>query len=674
MPVDREEIIAFLERNGIRWQPVKLHNKKPLRFSDGTKPDPHEMRRMTHWHSGDEGKPVLTDEELQRRKDAYSDETSTIWVDTTEVNIIDVDRNVDRHLASYLPQAKSTGKRLPHAFVKKLDEPLAKSTVRMGEGSELLCGQPAIQAVSDYVLYPDRDWERTLGLQAEGRCTDDYDEFVQDLCSEYLKCYRTLRHICGACKNLGVEKQKLEAVMPTDSPYTLNSAWGGESSGRLGVATLKLYGRGSRVRDMTVFDEWRDAFELYFFKLTHNSNFGYERDDGGLTLYTKQGFIISWSHWGSKFVRQWCDGGEERRYDYVDYLPPPLRCPETVYNSWSPFWFEAHDPVMYTIDGSGSGTDVEIFERFIRILAGGPDDDSLGLLRGFLGQILVEPGKLPQKLPIIYSGVQGIGKTTFFEYVMSAVLGKGAFCTAKLNSLFNGFSTQRAETLLCLVDEATQEKTERYRDAIASHVTAKTVRQEAKFVKPYDVHNTSRMVIATNDNQLMSISENDRRYLVFQAERKTSQQEVRELIAATESTSRLLAFVSYLREHAMTAHDIAVASGPQNLALKSMRTSSRGKEIDRWLEDTMKNCFGDYPKQMWTKTEVQKSMQEWALSEPDSDQLKSKFELLRDCKIQLWRMLDTWSEHIYESRSRNNNYMGKIYFDWPAIWRLLNDE
>jgi len=668
------DIIPFLQRNGIKWQPVLLDNKRPLRFSDGTKPDPQEMRRMSYTHPGDDGKPVLSHGEMRRRQEEYTmHETSYIWVDTTEVNIIDIDKACDRNLAANLPQAKSTGKNLPHAFVRKLNAPLSKTTAPMGQSSELLCGQPAIQAVSDTVQQPQAPWERQLELDGEDATVDDFDDKVEDLDPQYLSVYRSLRNIAGACINLGVAKEKVEAVMPDNSPYPLNSAWKAGSK-RLGLATLKLYGKTEYAENEQCFERWRDAFELYFFKLTHDAQFGLELDEGGHILYTKQKFMDAYSHWGPKHVKQWCNGADKRRYDRVDYLPPPLKCPETVFNSWSPFWFEAHDPVMYTVDGSGSPTDVEIFERFIRILAGGPDAESLGLLRGFLGHIITEPGKLPHKLPIIYSGVQGIGKTTFFEHVMPAVLGSGACCTEQLKTLFNTFSTQRAETLLCFVDEVTQMSTLRHRDSISSHVTADKVRQEAKFVTPYYVKNTSRMVIATNDNQVMSISRGDRRYIVFQAERTTEDGEIEELMAAIKDRTRLLAFVSYLRDHAMASKDISTAKGPENLAVKSMRCTSKNKEITRWLEHVMDENKGKIAKRVWSRTDVNESMRNWAATQPDSSSLLPMFQLRRDANAKINSMIDTWYPHVQRITEGNNNYKGKILFDWVAINKAVRED
>jgi hypothetical protein len=668
-------VIEFLEEQGIRWQPVFVDTsgdrKRPLRFTDGLKPDPHEMRRMTHFTEADEGKPVATDGELRRRQAAYLGvETNCIWIDTSQINVVDIDTTVDRHIAHGYPQTKSMTKGLPHAFVKRTDGPSNKTRRPIGDGSELLCGQPVLQFFSDVVYNPDSPWEASFNINdAEG---SDYAPYMRDLNPYYLRRYKPLANIAAACKNLCIAKESLEAIMPDISPYSLESAWRVEPH-KQGLGTLKLYGKTKYAQHERDFETWRNQFELYFFFITELAVVGYENDKGELWQYSPATVKSMFGYWGEKFVKLWLSGQVTRLYSNVNFVPPPLRCEEDTYNRWHGFWWQAHMPLPHYTNGDGGVHDIEIFERFLMLLAGGDTQESLGLLRGFLGQMLVEPGNIPHKVPIIYSSKQGVGKSTFLEHIMSAVIGKDYHASASFSEVFNSFNNQVAGKLLCLIDEAVNTQTEKWRYWIANQATQGQVRQEEKYQRPYWVYNTCRLVMATNDSGLMSMSSADRRYVVFQCARTPTNDEIQQLRYAGHDQEKLKAFAAYLMDHWWHAPDISMASGPDNDARKAMRAMTKGKDIARWLEHEYETA-SPAPKRIMQKSEVMQKMKDWAREQPDAQTLSRRFEITAECKKRIEAMIADWGDMIRRYDGGNNNFKGSICFNWSEIKRVLRDE
>jgi len=666
------DLLTFLRSKGIRWQPVKLdtsaNRKRPLQFSDGTMPDAQEMRRMAY--TTDEGKPVLSEEEMKRRQETYTGvETNYIWVDTTYVNVIDVDCNLDRGLARKLPQTRSIKKGLPHAFVRKTNPPVNATRKQIGEGSDLLCGQVCVQRFDDKVTYANNALEMELNITSE--CADGdgtFGEYIQDLDPEKLKAMKPLINVACACKNLGISKEKLESVMPEDCPYKLDGAWSAEPMTQ-GIGTLKLYGKTEYAQHESDYETWRQQFELYAFKLRRETMYGCEEDDGSYTLYSKQSMQISYSHWGPKHLKRWLNGEEKRRYERLDFLPPPYHGDKNVYNTWRGFWWEKHQPLPLYTNGDGGPFDIQIFERFLKVLAGDDTQESFGLLRGFLGQMLTEPGKPPHKMPVIYSPMEGVGKTTFFEEVMKRVLGSDLFYSGKFKQVFAGFDNPAAGRLLVLADEASGKTTKQWQDDIQRQVTKSYVSSEKKYQSRVELLNTCRFAIATNDIKPIDIKHGGRRYAVFEVKQRPSAAEFAEFREAMCDNDKIKAFIGYLMDHAWSVTDLTYASGPDTNALQAMKLSSSGNVFNRFLESMLDG--GGIPPSTMTQSALREKLYRWAQEQNDWDSLRSDFGDSNNLKSQVRELASKWGGYVWIDKSNDNNKKGKVMFDWAAIRKEL---
>ena len=126
------DIVEFLEKNEINYFPINLEInvsasgkiKKVLRpYSDGCMPSYNE----------------LSDHNLINFRKKKFNYLRHVWVDTSKVNQIDVDGEVDPNLNT--PYFKSVSKLKPHYFVKGFLGMNRKRTDTKWENVELLCGQ-----------------------------------------------------------------------------------------------------------------------------------------------------------------------------------------------------------------------------------------------------------------------------------------------------------------------------------------------------------------------------------------------------------------------------------------------------------------------------------------------------------------------------------------------------
>ena len=167
-----ENIITFLNRRGILWQPIALtykdpnnHDegkKKPIAFPDGTLAKADDMMMKEEGPDGVERRaPNLKvgREEVKRRQKKNTD-SEYIAIYTEEVQQVDIDKpkyvlpESVKHLED-CPYFKSNTKQLPHYFVKINGE---SANRHIFDGGDLLTGQWAYARRDAAVFNNDKEF------------------------------------------------------------------------------------------------------------------------------------------------------------------------------------------------------------------------------------------------------------------------------------------------------------------------------------------------------------------------------------------------------------------------------------------------------------------------------------------------------------------------------------
>jgi len=682
------EILDFLERNGIRWQPVRLRGKMPICFSDGrTKPDPSDMRRMTPgWENigKNAGLPVLSDETLRERQQQFFSETDYIWLDTTVINVLDVDHRNARSWARGLPYANSVNKNLPHAFVVPEDPDQGKKTiVQVQRGKvELLCGQVCIQKKTDIVYNIENNLSKRLGLAPPEDSPETYIQALHLIPESTYASARALRAIAEACINLGIDKGELEHLVPDENPYRVQDVWASCSGATShGLGTLKYYNPEDQLRHAERFEEWREMFEADHFKIKRKGAFATETE-AGVDLFDPSTFVMSEAQNGVEFVKRWVNKGEVCRvYQDIDYCPPPKLCASDDYNVWRPFWWEGHSlPGYVTGQNDEEGVNIFEFEELLKICAGDSDEGSwpcLNLLRGFLGQLITEPGFVPHKIPIIFSEQQGIGKNTLMLELMGRVLGENKLAhVTGLQGAFPRFSTPRAMRLLVVADECSSKNSNNAKEAINAHATGPTVKMEHKHQHAYHVKNACRVVMLTNKRDCLNVTQNDRRYVMFQARYVPTREFFNAVHEKLNSTRHILAFIAYLQDHALTLQQLQEAQAPATSIQRDFFRSSEGNELMRWLADKAveKKENNKLQEEDWSHYEIFRDIMSWAATKNDYTALNNKLGNRNELKVRVSALRDSMTPAIRNTGSRNNNRKTKLVISWPTVYELVKEQ
>lgn len=208
------------------------------------------------------------------------------------------------------------------------------------------------------------------------------------------------------------------------------------------------------------------------------------------------------------FINRWLKDAKIKTFDQLDFLPPPLTCPPTVFNLWRGFEI---DKVECNEQGS-----VDMFLEHVDILAGRKPHDFKYLIK-WLAQLVQYPGKIIG-IALVFVSKEGAGKNIFLDEFANIIGPQYYFeCTDPTNQLFGKHSNGRKNKLLITVDEAKSRDTFANSDLLKNMITSKHFNYEAKGVDPITLRSFNRMVFATNHEKPILVSESDRRYVIFES-------------------------------------------------------------------------------------------------------------------------------------------------------------
>jgi hypothetical protein len=118
-----------------------------------------------------------------------------------------------------------------------------------------------------------------------------------------------------------------------------------------------------------------------------------------------------------KFITKWIDDEDIRTYKKMDLYPPPLVCPEGVYNLWNGFSIERSKAV--------SSGNIAPFIEYINYIVN-KDEKCFDYFVKWIAAIFQSPGKICGTAGIL-RGEQGSGKSILCDLLME----KDLFITAE---------------------------------------------------------------------------------------------------------------------------------------------------------------------------------------------------------------------------------------------------
>lgn len=274
------------------------------------------------------------------------------------------------------------------------------------------------------------------------------------------------------------------------------------------------------------------AFEQQYFKLREGGDtYGFHKwdlsgecsfvlyDEGKLKKMNRE--VYYWAE-GKKenvlerhsFMDTWLGDTFKRYYDYRDFVPPPLSCPDNVLNTFTGFAAEA-------LPASGkecvTDEDVAPFIGHLNVLTDG-DERATAYLLSWFAQILQQPGKLAGTY-VIFGGSEGAGKSFITRFVGEKLIGDRYFYTTDNaeRDIFGRFSNGRIDKLLLNFEEAKQ--LHKYYDNLKDIVTSTRTPFEQKGVMSETRRVYNRVVMTTNNRFPITVDQTDRRVVAVWASR-----------------------------------------------------------------------------------------------------------------------------------------------------------
>jgi hypothetical protein len=259
--------------------------------------------------------------------------------------------------------------------------------------------------------------------------------------------------------------------------------------------------------DDNEYQEAKIEFEKTHFKIKCPVGFVRQRTSELQLLSRKELFDLYENFFvgTDQFVKLWLKDPTIRTYERFDFLPPPLKCPDGVLNTWSGF---AAEGMNESYKGKPN-----MFVDHVRKLFG---KNSQYVLK-WLANIIQKPG-YHTTVALVVVGGQGTGKTTTFELFMKKILGSKYFGQTNNpeNDLFSRFGFLKDSKILVVVDDFNVGTIKMNADPFKSYITGETIPFESKGKMSIELLNCANFVLTTNKHDPVKLDADDRRYAVLE--------------------------------------------------------------------------------------------------------------------------------------------------------------
>jgi hypothetical protein len=209
-----------------------------------------------------------------------------------------------------------------------------------------------------------------------------------------------------------------------------------------------------------------------------------------------------------RFVEIWFEDCNIRTYKYIDFCPPPTKCPNNVFNIWGGFAID-------NVECESSGH-VQPFINHLSLLVNHVQA-ALEYVIWWFAHMIQRPGEL-NGIALVIISKEGAGKNRLCETFAKIIGEDYYFETASPQThLFGRFSNGRRNKLLIDIDEAKSKDTFAMSEELKNMITCQTFNYEQKGVDPITMRNFARVIFTTNNDLCIKLTSNSRRYVVFEA-------------------------------------------------------------------------------------------------------------------------------------------------------------
>ena len=283
--------------------------------------------------------------------------------------------------------------------------------------------------------------------------------------------------------------------------------------------------------DETSYEFMKKEFELQHAKIINKSIFikehnnkisflkreelktAYEHLSFEEPIYDKDGSIKFMKN--KSFITEWLKDKNMRRFDDMGVFPPPLICPDNIFNMWLPFSMELIDD--FTIDKITLDGFDAILEH-IKLLCG-YNDEVYDYFIKWMAQMVQFPA-IKTICPILISS-EGAGKGTLLR-IIERMFGTDLLLetTDPLRDVFGSFNELMVGKFVVNLNEVAKKDTSEVIGKVKGLVTDGNLSINSKGVKKFVIPSYHRFIMTTNNEDPITTKKGDRRNLIIRSSDK----------------------------------------------------------------------------------------------------------------------------------------------------------
>ena len=210
------------------------------------------------------------------------------------------------------------------------------------------------------------------------------------------------------------------------------------------------------------------------------------------------------------FIDLWISGNDNiKHYDDLDIFPYPLKCPDNIFNMWTPFEMEKIN--NYTPNNDA----LNIILNHIKILCNN-EDNIYNYFIKWIGQLIQYPA-IKTIVPTLISK-EGAGKGTLINLI-TLMLGENKCLetTTPNRDVWGNFNSCMVNKYFINLNELSKKDTVEAEGKIKGLITDKSLTINSKGINQYNIKSYHRFLITTNNEDPVKTSNTDRRNLIIRS-------------------------------------------------------------------------------------------------------------------------------------------------------------
>jgi hypothetical protein len=223
------------------------------------------------------------------------------------------------------------------------------------------------------------------------------------------------------------------------------------------------------------------------------------------------------------FLKTWFADPDKRIYRKLDFIPDVDKCPEDIYNIFKGFDIANFDSTFDEEITDYDKKDFQLILDHIKFLCDDGTEESEPMnqyVLNWLAHLFQKPTD-KATTSLIIKGYEGCGKGILYSLIRK-MLGKNyGYTTADpMNELFGSFNSCSSNKMLVNIDEIDKKQASNIYENLKKYITEETLIYKEKFVSNQEVSSYARVIITTNNDQTLQISDSNRRFVLIECKHK----------------------------------------------------------------------------------------------------------------------------------------------------------